>query len=181
MTVERREPGTPGLVRGLLTVAAGLLAATLALAACGGDGTSGVAKKMSSVGEGAAAPSSSTTAVSSTTLPTTASSTTAVSTTAVPTSTLPTTSVTTVGEPLPRFVDADTPPGQYTMLLDGSSTLVLEPGQTPMIDGTSVVAIEEIGVTGSGRPQWELRAVAEGATTITVDSQLTWEIVVVDS
>ena len=87
-------------------------------------------------------------------------------------------------EPAPRFFTEATPSGSYLFAVGDSATLQLAPdAPEPEPSGEAVVIIAMSSLAPTGNKQWELRAVANGETTITIDTSegcRTWTLVVED-
>lgn len=87
--------------------------------------------------------------------------------------------------PVPEVFMEGTEGGRYLMEVGVTSMLRLfDPGSSlSSTEGASVEVIEVAYLTDPGFREWELRAVAAGATTITVETAedvVTWELIVTD-
>ncbi len=96
---------------------------------------------------------------------------------------------TTVSEddmsPVPEVFMEDTDGGRYLMEIGATSMLRLFDPDSSLssTEGESVEVIEVAYLTDPGFREWELRAVAAGVTTITIETAqdvVTWELVVTD-
>ena len=83
---------------------------------------------------------------------------------------LSTTSTPEAPQSAPRFITPETPSGAYLLRLGGTATLQLPPdAPEPTTEGVSVLVVPLAPLTPPGNRQWELRAVEQGDTRITVD------------
>ena len=87
--------------------------------------------------------------------------------------------------PVPKVFMEDTEGGRYHLEIGVTSMLrLIEPDSSlSSTKGGSVEVIEVAYLTDPGFREWELRAVAAGATTITIETAqevVTWELVVTD-
>ena len=87
--------------------------------------------------------------------------------------------------PVPEVFMEDTEGGRYLMEIGVTSMLRLFDPDSSLssTEGESVEVIEVAYLADPGFREWELRAVAAGATTITIETAqdvVTWELVVTD-